>query len=107
MTDGDRDVVTLIVTMTFKPAKEQDFLELAKDVIEQVRANEPDTTTYVLTKHPSEPHTYVWIERYRHQQALAAHNEASYLAVALQKLPDWWAKAPEVLNLIQVDSAHQ
>ena len=106
MTDGDKDIVTQIITMTFKPEKEQDFLELAKDVIEQVRANEPDTLTYVLTK-PSEPHTYVWIERYRHQQALAAHSEASYTIAALRKLPDWWAEAPELLTLDQVDSAHQ
>lgn len=107
MTNGDSDGVTQIITMTFKPENEQDFLELAKDVIEQVRANEPDTLTYVLTKHPSEPQTYVWIERYRHQQALAAHSEASYLVAALQKLPDWWAKAPEMLALDEVDSAHE
>ena len=106
MTDGDKDIVTQIITMTFKPENEQDFLELAKDVIEQVRANEPDTLTYVLTKHPGEPHTYVWIERYRHQQALAAHGEASYLVHALQKLPDWWAKAPQLLSLEQLASAH-
>ena len=105
MTDGDGDVVTQIITMTFKPENEQDFLELAEDVIEQVGANEPDTLTYALTKH-SEPHTYVWIERYRHRQALTTHGEASYVVHALQKLPDWWAKAPELLNLEQVASAH-
>jgi quinol monooxygenase YgiN len=105
MTDGDGDVATQIITMTFRPENEREFLELARDVIEQVRANEPDTLTYVLTKHPSEPHTYVWIERFRHQQALAAHNQASYMIAALQKLPGWWAKAPEVLTLDQVDSA--
>jgi quinol monooxygenase YgiN len=105
MANGDADVVTNVITMTFKPQDEQAFLDLATGVIEKVRANEPDTLTCVLAKHPTELHTYVWIERYRNQQALAAHGEASYVVEALQKLPDWWAKPPELLNLAQVASA--
>lgn len=99
---GDTDVVTQIVTMTIKPEDERTFLELAAGVIEKVQANEPDTLLYVLTEHPNEPHTYVWVERYPNEQALAAHGEAPYIVEALQQLPGWWAKPPELLKLGQV-----
>ena len=64
------DTVNQLVTMTFAPEHEEAFIELATSVVAQVRANEPDTLLYVLTKDPERDHTYVWIERYRDQQAL-------------------------------------
>ena len=77
----------------------------ATDVIDKVRANE-DTLTYILTKHASEPHTYVWIERFRDEDALAVHRAAPYMAVALQNLPEWLAKPPHFFRLEQIASAH-
>lgn len=66
--------------------------------------NEPDTLLYVLTKDPERDHTFVWIERYRDQQALARHSEAPYMADALAKLPGWWSSPPEMVQLRQIVS---
>jgi quinol monooxygenase YgiN len=105
VTNRSTEVIANIITMTFEPQNEQAFIELATDVIDKVSANEPDTLTYVLAKHPSQTNTYVWIERYRNEQARDAHNKAPYIIDALQRLPGWWAKPPEILSLEQVASA--
>lgn len=73
---GNSEVVTLIVEMTVKPEYEQEFLDYVASFVEKVHANEPGTLLYVLTSHPTEPHTYLWVERYRNQEALQAHMEA-------------------------------
>jgi quinol monooxygenase YgiN len=101
---GDSDVVTLLVTMAVKPAHEQEFLDFVAYFAKKVHANEPGTLLYVLTKHPTEPHTYLWVERYRDQEALKAHSETSYIGEAMSKVqdPKWWAKPPEMLQLTQV-----
>lgn len=94
--------INQLITMTFAPEHEEAFLELASSVVAQVRANEPDTLVYMLTKDPERDHTYVWIESYRDREALAVHSEAPYMADALAKLPGWWSTPPEVIQLRQV-----
>jgi quinol monooxygenase YgiN len=101
---GSADVVTQLVTMTLNPEYEQEFLDFAAYFAEKVHANEPGTLLYVLTKHPTEPHTYVWVERYRDQAAEQAHSEAPYFSEAISRMqdPTWWAKPGEVMLLTQV-----
>lgn len=101
---ADATVVTQIVTMRVKPEHEQEFLDLAARIAAQVHASEPGTLLYVLTRHPTEPQTYLWIERYRDQHALEAHGAAPYMAEAMAKVQDpaWWSGPPEVLSLTQV-----
>ena len=101
---GNADVVIQLVTMTVKPEYEQEFLDFAASFAAKVHANEPGTLLYVLTKHPTEPHTYLWVERYRDHAAEQAHGEAPYFSVAISKMQDpaWWAKPGDVLTLTQV-----
>jgi quinol monooxygenase YgiN len=101
---GNADVVTALVTMTLNPAYEQEFLDFAAAFAMKVHANEPGTLLYVLTTHPTEPHTYLWVERYRDQAASKAHSEAPYFREAISRMQDpaWWAKPGEVLLLTQV-----
>jgi quinol monooxygenase YgiN len=101
---GNADVVIQLVTMTVKPEYEQEFLDFAAYFVEKVHANEPGTLLYVLTKHPTEPHTYLWVERYRDQAAAQAHAEAPYFGEAMSRIqdPKWWAKPGELLLLTQV-----
>jgi quinol monooxygenase YgiN len=50
--------------MTVKAEHEQEFLNYAANTARTVHENEPDTILHVLHKHPTEPYTYVWVERY-------------------------------------------
>jgi quinol monooxygenase YgiN len=100
---GDSSVVTLVVTMTIHPEKEQEFVDFAAATARTVRESEPGTLLYVLHRHPTEPHTYVWVERYRDAEALKAHTEAPYMAEAMSKLPNWLSHPPEMIQLSQIE----
>ena len=100
--DGDGEAITLVVTMPVKAEREADFLDLCAAFAAWVHANEPGTLLYVLTKHPSREHTYVWVERYRDEAAMTAHRESPRLAEAFPKLRDCLDGAPEMLRLEQV-----
>jgi len=99
---GNGTVVSLVVTMAIKPEHEQEFLELARVTAAKVHAEEPGVLLYVLTKHPTEPSTYVWLERYRDAAAVEAHMQSAHLKAALTKLPGLLARPPEGMKLAQV-----
>jgi quinol monooxygenase YgiN len=88
--------------MSIKPEFEAAFLDTARDFADKVYANEPGVLLYVLTKHPTREHTYVWVERYRDEEALKAHQETPYFAEARPKLSQWLAGPPEGMRLAQV-----
>jgi quinol monooxygenase YgiN len=96
------EVFILPLWATETPTLAEGFLGIFTSTA--VHANEPGTLLYVLTKHPTEPHTYLWVERYRDQAAEQAHGEAPYFGEAMSRIqdPKWWAKPGEVLLLTQV-----
>ncbi len=99
---GGPEAITLVVTMSIKPEFEDEFLAMARGFADLVYANEPGVLLYVLTKHPTEEHTYVWVERYRDEATLKQHGETSYMAEVRPKLGQYLAGRPEALRLRQV-----
>lgn len=99
---GDSAVITLVGTMTVVAEREDEFLELATRTARAVHEREPGTILYALHRHPTEPHAYVWVERYRSAEALKAHNEAPSIAEAMAKLPNLLSKPPELIQMNQV-----
>jgi quinol monooxygenase YgiN len=99
---GDSTTVTLVVTMTVKPEREQEFLKFAGKFVGDVHANEPGSLLCVLTRHPTRPNTFVWVERYRDAEALTAHGASAHFAEAKAKFPEFVAAPPEFLKLSQV-----
>jgi quinol monooxygenase YgiN len=102
---GNGDTLTVIGTMRVKPEHEEEFVDLATRVVLAVHEQEPGTILYVLHKHPSEAHAYVWVERYRDSEAQQAHLAAPYVADALAKLPDWLSAPPEFQEFSQLSPA--
>jgi quinol monooxygenase YgiN len=100
---GDSSVVTLVVTLTLHPDKEQEFVDFAAALVRAVHQSEPGTLLYVLHRHPTEPHTYVWVERYRDAEALKAHTESPHMSEAASRLPNWLSRPPEVIQLSQIE----
>ena len=99
---GGSDTITFVATVTIKPEHETEFVALMTVHENTVLANEPDTTLHVWHAHPSEPHTYVAIERYRNAEALNAHVETPYHREAIGKVQGWLAKPMDVLQLRQM-----
>jgi quinol monooxygenase YgiN len=96
------EAITLVVTMSIKPDFEDDFLEMARASADKVYANEPGVLLYVLTKHPTQEHTYVWVERFRDEEVLKQHRETAYMAEARPRLGQYLAAPPEGMRLMQV-----
>ena len=99
---GGSDVITFVATVTVKPEYEQEYVALVTATVEMILANEAGTTLHVLHKHPTEPYTYVAIERYRDADALKAHAEAPYFGEAMGELENWLAKPIDFVQLSQI-----
>jgi quinol monooxygenase YgiN len=89
-------------TTTIKPEHEQAYLALTKATAEMIRQHEPDTLLHLVHRHPSEPHTYVFVDRYRNAEAVKAHAEAPYFQETMAKARDWLAKPPDTLRLTEI-----
>jgi len=101
-TAGSASTLTLIVTMVLRPEHEAEFLAFAQTTMEKVIEHEPGTLLYTLHRHPTEPHAYVWVERYADAAAFTAHSETPYIGEAMSKLRDWLARPPEVQRYQQI-----
>ena len=99
---GGSDAITFVATVTIKPEHEEEFVALVTAMAEKIQVDEPGTTLHVLHRHPTEPHTYVAVERYRDTDAVTAHAESPYFGEAMEKFQDWLAKPIEFLQLHQI-----
>ena len=99
---GNSDTITFVVTVTIKPEHEMDYVAMMPAMETTILANEPDTLLHAVHAHPTEPHTYVVIERYRNADAVNTHGETPYLREAVGKLEAWLAKPIEFLQLRQI-----
>jgi quinol monooxygenase YgiN len=99
---GDAKTITLVVTMPIKPKYEQTFLAKATEFMSLVRENEPGTLLYSVSKHPTGPYTFVWVERYRDEASVDAHGATPYFQALLPSLPEWTSGDVDVQTLTQV-----
>ena len=100
--DGGSEIITFMGTTTIKPEHEEAYVALTKATAEMIRGHEPDTLLHLSYRHPSEPHTYVFVERYRNAAAVQAHADAPYLREAMEKVHSWLAKPLDVLRLSEI-----
>ena len=96
---GDAGEITVVVPMAIRPEREAEFLAFARASIADVRRAEPGTLTYALNRNPDEPHSYVWIERYRDEAALREHERRLREAGVIDKVRPFWASPPRGMRL--------
>jgi quinol monooxygenase YgiN len=99
---GDANTITLVVTIPIKPESEQAFLDTARDFISLVGDKEPGTLLYSVSKHPTQPHSVVWVERYRDQATADAHTETSHFRAVMQTQGERISGDVDVKRLTQV-----
>lgn len=76
-------MIGLVVTLKVKDGKQEEFEAVARELIKNVRANEPGNAQYTLTRKQGSTTEYVFLEQYRSQADLDAHGKtAHYLAGA-------------------------
>ena len=99
---GTSETISVVGTLKVRPEHEDAFIAHTAATAAIVEANEPDTILYVIHRHPTEPHTFFFIERYRDDRALQAHAEAPYIKDAIAKLQGLLEEAPDALLLRQI-----
>jgi quinol monooxygenase YgiN len=89
--------IAVIATLNVAPGKETEFeaamLELAADV----RSNEPGNKLYTLVK--DDAGTYIVMELYDSEEALAAHGKSDHFRAAGAKLGAVMAGAPDIKRM--------
>jgi quinol monooxygenase YgiN len=84
--------------LKIKPGQEAAFEAVAKELAAKVNANEPGCLLYVLMK-PEEPSTYVFMERYKDQEAVEAHRASAHFKELGRKMGDYMDGKPSILRL--------
>jgi quinol monooxygenase YgiN len=103
-THGKSEIITYVGTLTIKPENDEEFVALVTATAKMVRSHEPGTLLHAVHRHPTEPHTFVDVERYLNADAVKTHAEAPYFQETMGKVQNWLAKPPEVLQLTQIVS---
>ena len=83
-------MMTFLAKMTVKEGREDDFVRLAKELTEKVRANEPDTLAYAFYKLRDEERGYAVYEQFASEEAEQAH----------QNTPHFHALAPDLIDTL-------
>lgn len=96
-------MIGVVATLRIQEGKTEEFETVFKDLMAQVKANEPGCLAYQLTKSRTEPGTYKVLELYANEDALKAHGQSDYFKAAGPKMGPCLAGRPEVeyLDAIQ------
>ena len=92
----------IVATIKVKPGKGAEFEAVAKELVEQVRANEPGCKLYALHRSDT-PDTYVFMERYVDAAATDTHRKSDYFKTIGRRMGEFMAGPPEILRLTEVD----
>ena len=92
-------MIGVTATLEIQDGKQAEFEAVAKDLMAQVKANEPGCLTYQLYKKKGSETTYVFMEQYASAEALASHGQTDYFKAAGPKLGPCLAGAPDIQYL--------
>ncbi|MDP1641549.1 MAG: putative quinol monooxygenase [Phenylobacterium sp.] len=89
-------MIGVVATLKVQDGKGDEFEAVFKDLMAQVKANEPGCLVYQLTKSRAEPGTYKVLEIYANEEALKAHGQTEYFKAAGPKMGPCLAGRPEI-----------
>lgn len=78
-------MITFITHMRVSPENTAAYEAALAEMTAKVRANEPGVAHYGFARSAEDPTTYVVIEVYRDEAAIAAHWETDYIQPSLAK----------------------
>lgn len=95
-------MIGVVATITVKDGQGAAFEAAAKPLIAAVRANEPGCKLYALHK-GEQPNTYVFLERYEDEAALAAHRATTHFKELGAKMGPHMAGRPVVQRMQEIE----
>ena len=93
-------MIWIIVTLEPKPEMEAEFLKLARNLHQCVADNEPDLRL-AFCQDSDNPSTYIFVEEYATEAALAAHRQQPYVTELGPRLAACLSTRPETQMLRQ------
>jgi len=96
-------MIGVVVTLEVQDGKQAEFETVFKDLMAQVKANEPGCLWYQLFKSKKSATTYTVMEQYASQDALDTHGKTDYFLAAQPKLGACLGGAPtiEMLDIVE------
>ena len=96
-------MIGVIATLKVQDGKSAEFEAAFRDLMAQVKANEPACLSYQLTRSRTDPNTYKVLELYRDQDAITHHGNTAYFQAAGPKLGATLAAIPDIEYLDAVE----
>lgn len=93
---------TVIATLKLKDGHAGAFEETARRLVAAVRANEPGNQLYALHR-TDDPQTYMFVERYTDEEAMAAHRAADHFRTIGREMGEHMDGRPEVVRLKELE----
>ena len=93
-------MIGIVATLKIKEGSGADFEAVANQLVEKGNANEDGVVYYDLYK--QDDTTYVFLERYKDQEAQEAHGKTDYFKELGAQMGGFMAGAPEVKVLQSV-----
>lgn len=94
-------VHSIVATLKVKPGAEGAFEAIARKLVAAVNANEPGCMLYTLNKGDN-PDTYVFMERYRDEEAVNAHRATEHYRNYGKEMGAHLDGAPVILRMKEV-----
>lgn len=91
-------MIGIIATIKTKPDQGPAFEAVASALAREVNAHEPGCLLYVLYR-GEEADTYVFMERYQDEAAVAAHRAAPHFKELGRKMGEFMDGRPQVVRL--------
>jgi quinol monooxygenase YgiN len=89
-------MIASISTVKVQDGKGAEFESIVADMTAKVRASEPGTLLYQLTKSRSGANTFKFMELYKDQDAFTSHDETDHYKELLRKAGPLLAAPPDV-----------
>jgi quinol monooxygenase YgiN len=92
---------SIVATIKVKAGQEAQFEAVALKLVAAVNANEPGCLLYTLSK-GDDPSTYVFMERYRDDEAMAAHRGMDHFRTLGREMGAFMDGAPSVMRMSEL-----
>jgi quinol monooxygenase YgiN len=93
-------LITFIIHLGVRPENAAAFEELLADVAATSNEREPGVVYYAFSKSVDEPDTYMTVEVYRDQEAVAAHGAAPWVTESIPKMLELIEGMPRIVQYV-------
>ena len=94
-------MIKIVAKNYVKPECVQTFKDTAKELIEKSRAEEGNIF-YTLNASINDPNTLVFIENWKDQAAIEAHNQSAHFTGIVPKLAEFCARKGDVELFVEI-----